>query len=209
MTTEQPKEAWCPRCRKWFRDWRYFFQFLLALGAVATIVLAGIAFWQGRAAIQESAQMRFADNLPALIIRGLKKEGTKVPVGGVSVVNVGKGPATLILIGLRVEGTEYEHDAPNREYLTASTVPTNFIGDNFNILAEKYAQQRRSSPPSQSNPSPKMEYYVQYADIFENEYRQYFYYAPGDVAPGRFERIAKDSAEYKPVRKPPKDDEGA
>lgn len=171
--------------------------------AVLTLIALGIAIWAACAAsnaVKEAKETRFADNLPALTIlaRVSQQQGKQVPVEGVSVKNVGKGPATLVSIGFCVQGAKGEHEAPNREYITTTTETTNFIGDNFAILAGQYAEQKGSGPP------PNMEYYVQYADIFENEYRQYFYYAPGDVAPGRFERIAKDSAEYRPVRKPPK-----
>jgi hypothetical protein len=169
--------------------------------AVLTLFAVIAALWAACAAssaVKEAKETRFADNLPALIIRGCisEKEGKTVPVEGVSVENVGKGPATLVSIGFCVEGAKGEHEAPNREYLTAT--PMNFSGENFAILAKQYVKQKRSNPPT------PMEHYVQYADIFENEYRQYFYYTPGDVAPGRFERIAKDSEEYRPVRKPPK-----
>ena len=173
----------------------------MIMSAVATAALAVAAFWQGcesrraaESAIEESRQMRIADHLPALLIQGRNKDGKWLP--GIHVSNIGKSPATLVSFGFCVEGSKGEHEATNREILPAGAgMP--FHEEIFTILAKKYAEKVRSGP------SHPIEYYVQYADIFENEYRQYFYYAPGLMAVGRFERIDKNSAEYKPVRKPP------
>jgi hypothetical protein len=143
-----------------------------------------------QASAKEAEKMRTADNRPAFLI-GPSKEGGK-PTW--SLRNAGKGPATLVCFGFDPPAAEKTRQpAGNREY-----VP---VGDGWpchpqivEIVTRKYKDYTRGTSTKQGE---KIEYYVQYADIFRNEYRQYFFVnAEGEfIAPGRFEELRKDDKE--------------
>jgi hypothetical protein len=170
--------------------------------ALGTIALAVVAFFQGCESKEEMEQMRFADNLPVLIV-GACRDNEGKPTW--SIANVGKGPATLVCFGFDPPaGDDHRWPAGNREYLGSGILIPCHV-ENRERLAAKYKAYKAGwiEKPAQDE---KAQYYVQYADIFLNEYRQYFFVNDeGEfVAPGRFMQIRADDKErYVPVRYTP------
>jgi hypothetical protein len=140
----------------------------------------------GYAAIQESAQMRFADNLPSLKIETLACEDGGP---GVRIFNVGKGPGMLLYIGLSGEkdGKSGElrygvhHPIANLETVPV-TCSQNVGRENFDMLARAYLRKRLTIQEfvdvfrDENLLGKQHEYWIQYKDMFGNQYRQYFFY---------------------------------
>ena len=193
-----------PSSNRWPRFCAWLKRYANVGVAFGTLCLASVAYWQGTLAYKEMEQMRFAANLPMLDIRNTP------PSLDLTVTNVGKGPATLLSIRFSDEPCHsfpVDHESKNKEFLLP-TIPTSFTGENFNELAKKYGQKRgwkdidKFDDLVQKFPCKfggQREYYIQYADAFKNQYRQYFYYdgtRKKVVSPGRFEVVPSDSKEY-------------
>ena len=194
MATDLPEKA----SSRW--SWGTFF---VALSALGTLSLAGAAFWQIREsrkaaelAYELARQKGLAENSPLLIIEDLSKgKFENVPEKGVRITNVGEGPAILLLVGLEYMGHEYEAPITDNKYLTTKAPSRVLEGAVFAVLEEEFAKQRELDPPFRR-------YYVQYADAFENEYRQYFLLVWGRNTSDKLEFIDKNSPKYKPISNP-------
>jgi hypothetical protein len=178
------------------------FNLLLAGGlAVLTLCALFVAVWSAREAsnaITESQESRFADNLPAFEIKNVPETDGQ-PLLGLRIKNVGKGPGMLLALGFT--------DKPKHSYsvwkpfLLKECVPPNcklnIIGENFDHIAQQYAEAAKLPPSTfeQLTVSPNVfggeqQYYIQFSDVFQNQYRQYFYYHGKDmkvVSYGQFE----------------------
>jgi hypothetical protein len=174
-------------------DWRkpeVIINAVLAGLTLAAVFFAGCAAWEASRAADEAKETRFADNRPFLKIESLVPKEGGPPVLGARISNVGKGPATLLFTGISGEedsrSSEVQHgvhhENRNQETLPA-TASQNVCGDNFDILARAYAIRRglTDQKPFEVLSDPKFlgkehEYWIQYMDIFGNQYRQYFFY---------------------------------
>jgi hypothetical protein len=169
--------------------------------AFLTLLALGAAIWSANEAsksVSESQESRFADNLPAFEIGSVSGTDGQ-PLLGLHIKNVGKGPGMLLAIGFT--------DRPKHSYSVSVPVPNRecvppnceyaFIGENFDVIAKQYAQAARLPPSTfeqltlSSNVfGGQQKYFIQFADVFKNQYRQYFYYSGMDkkfAAYGRFE----------------------
>jgi hypothetical protein len=190
--------------------WRFSVKLLVqVLVAGGTLALAAVAYRQGceakiasTAALEEAQSMRFADNMPffkispQMVVQG----DTAVPVLGLTLENVGKGPGFYLGIGLS-EGPcdAVYHEDPLKECVPVSG-SQNISRLNFDELARKYAEKRALPAPKGFAELVTMqpqavggetEYFIQFADAFKNLYRQHFFYEGSTmqvVCYGRFER---------------------
>ena len=167
-------------------------------------IAAVIALWQ-------TAEIRFSDNLPALVIRS---SGTKEEPYRLAITNYGKGPAIM-------RGISFSHNDITKEVLWPKeqnyfVPPGKHPGLDIpdlclNEFAKEYEQRARSYTGNRDPLSPKFGFsdlfatrggeftnpinaYFSYSDVFvEGIYRQHFFYDPVKcmVSPGYFECLRK------------------
>jgi hypothetical protein len=200
-SVQQPKAIW----------WKY----KVIINGILMLAAVCAAYWAYQAA-REAKQMRFADNLPAFQISS-RVDGQVSTDWGLQIRNVGKGPGMLVSFGFTDDPGPANREAANpkrsnpvwwdmrlKECVPPSC-PYALTRLNFDEIAKAYAKKARNlelEGPCEfqkfmdidpqvfgGEPVEGREYYIQFADIFKNQYRQYFYFNGSTkkfVAYGRF-----------------------
>ena len=193
---------------------------------LVTAVAAGLAAWaalEASRAADEAKETRFADNLPAWKIFSRGMEEGKAEQPPITIENVGEGPGHLLGFGysdlvdrddLRPRALEVTHPMPLRECVPPSCT-YRIMPENFDEVAKRLAPTLRCSKVSKFadllEERPKVlrgerRYFIQFSDVFNNQYRQYFHYDAGNKSVtcyGPFVIGPKENGDYRAWPPPP------
>ncbi len=175
------------------------------LGVVLSGIAAGVAAWAALAAsraVDEAKAMRFADNLPLLLI-----EAAADPDHSIKVKNRGKGPATILSLWLQI-GKEPHVLRKSQRYFIAPSGEVRYPWYVFNVFAQECtgdptmdframiaARRKDYIPKTEGQESKSIEGFLQYEDLFGNKFAQHFYYYPIEkqVVMGQFRMIGEEN----------------
>jgi hypothetical protein len=168
----------------------------LLLVAIGAAFFAGWAAWEASRAADETKETRFADNLPAWKVFSRSMEEGKSPQPPITIANVGKGPGHILGFGysdlLDKDGPEpkpleviypdllKECVAPGCEY--------RILPANFDEVAKLLSPELQCENVKGFNEllakrpdvlAGERRYFIQFSDVFKNQYRQYFYFDVG------------------------------
>lgn len=169
-------------------------------------------------AIEESRQMRFADNLPAVVVKSK-------PGYSISVASCGKGPAIVLALGFQFahKGIPNLHWALSLKQRNSLPVTAEFDypWGSFDQFAQHYVKEwnkqdkgpklkevanfaklREAVPDhfkDDKGAEIPIEAYVQYADVFGGmQYRQHYYFYPltNQISPAWLSIVPEDDPDY-------------
>lgn len=189
-------------------------------------VTALLGFFACRAAnytweqVQETKDMRFADNLPAFLVQPLPKRDK--PVLGVRLTNMGKGPAVMQAVGFMLDNTYYRLELDQlHKYFVPLKAHIDYPHLSFDAMAKGYAKHTsiagvdnflalghhlRSRLKEPSEQSFTIDCCIEYADVCGRVHRQHYFFdiitfEKGEnqyIYPGRY-RLLSAGAEEVPA----------
>jgi len=192
------------------------------INAVLTVLTLGAfiaAIWAARAAssaVDEAKETRFADNLPAWKVFPRRMEAGEAPRSPITIVNMGKGPGLILGFGY---SDVLDKDSPEPKPLeviypdllkecVAPGCEYKILPENFDEVAKLLSPKLRCGDVKNFDEllakhpdvlAGERRYFIQFSDVFKNQYRQYFYFDAGKnsvTCYGRFVIGPKENDNY-------------